>query len=240
MQLPPAVHLPPIVLPEVAELPFYAHWDFWVSFFTLLLVIATLLLVLETRKMRQGSDEGVKTMERHAGASASAARQSAEAAISIARANETMAYTGQRAWVTVARYTLGDLDPSPLMPFKKQLIIEFRNGGKTPAVSVIIRCNRILLTDFPKQMPPLQDFKEEYEGASVLGPEGVTNFQPDNLEFAPEQSDLIKRGEKKLFVFGEVTYSDILKAEPHVTEFCFVYDPKVSLFAYYAKHNSVS
>jgi hypothetical protein len=89
-------------------------------------------------------------------------------------------------------------------------------------------------------MPPRQDFKEEYEGASVLGPEGITHFQPDNLEFAPEQSHLIEQGAKKLFVFGEVTYSDILKAEPHVTEFCFVYDPRVSRFAYYAKHNSVS
>jgi hypothetical protein len=61
MQLPA---MPPVVVRWItAEPRFYEHWEFWLSVLTLLLVVATFLLVLETRRMRTtGSPAGMRVV----------------------------------------------------------------------------------------------------------------------------------------------------------------------------------
>jgi hypothetical protein len=50
LQLPAT---PPVLVQWIIPEPhFYAQWDFWLSVVTLLLVIVTFLLVLETRRMQ--------------------------------------------------------------------------------------------------------------------------------------------------------------------------------------------
>jgi hypothetical protein len=64
MQLPP---VPPINVTVVApEHPWYAQPDFWLTVFTLLLVVATMLLVWQTRKVWQRSDLAIGALSRQA------------------------------------------------------------------------------------------------------------------------------------------------------------------------------
>ena len=76
------------------------QWDFWLSVFTLLLAVATLWLVFETRRMRKGGDAAMANMLQHASDSARAAGISADAAVKSADSTKILAETGQRAWIT--------------------------------------------------------------------------------------------------------------------------------------------
>src|SRR5581483_6866554 len=51
--LPPA--MPVYVTFATEELPWWSHWDFWVSFFTFALAVMTGWLALETRGLREDS-----------------------------------------------------------------------------------------------------------------------------------------------------------------------------------------
>lgn len=73
--------IPPIHVTVLApEHPWYAQPEVWLTIFTLLLVIATFLLVLQTRNVWQRSDIAIGELTKQAQNAAASSRESADAA----------------------------------------------------------------------------------------------------------------------------------------------------------------
>lgn len=106
------------------EKMFYQEWDFWVSVFTLLLVLVTAKLALETKKLREDSARSIAASESTAKASA------ASAAIAQAAMHRTL-----RAYVTVDRIEprVKTADGNP-----REVDISVINTGQTPARNLCV------------------------------------------------------------------------------------------------------
>src|SRR5689334_17890141 len=80
-------------------LHWYSQWDFWVSGFTLLLVIATVWLAIETRTMRKDSIKAIEASTE----SAKSASRGADAAIESVRVAQQSLHLNLCAYVVVDR-----------------------------------------------------------------------------------------------------------------------------------------
>lgn len=225
--------MPPVVMHWIIPEPhFYAQWDFWLSFITLLLVIVTFLLVLETRRMRTSSDASMRDMLKHAEASADAANRSAESA-------QALVHLGQRAWVTVVR-----CDPvrGVIGQVPRVVTTYITNTGETPALDVIVRQDHRIETGLLNTFPDIDDAK--HVRAGVLGPGGTFPVETEVLRTTIGQRPLKKLrydipeaiqealldGTMHLYIYGKVIYRDIF-GEEHTTMWCLVDEQHTLVYA---------
>jgi hypothetical protein len=205
--------MPPVVVRWITpEARFYSQWDFWLSIFTLLLVVATLLVVFETHRMRTSSDTSMREMLQHAEASAGAANASAEAA-------QALVNLGERAWVTVREYAGSWSNYNDLVWHVKVVLT---NSGHTPALNVEIWQDSRIGTGPDNNFPEVSDNKKMVAG--VIGPSNVFEV-PIEIDWASpdipiETQNKIRNGDLHLYIYGMVKYRDIFGAE-HATAWCF-------------------
>src|ERR1039457_6711524 len=95
--------IPPIPMPHIdvrfVEFPFWAQWDFWVSFFTLWLAAMTGWLAWETRGLRKDSARSIK-----------AAEQGASSAVQGVAVSQESVRRTLRAYVTLAALEIAEFD----------------------------------------------------------------------------------------------------------------------------------
>jgi hypothetical protein len=140
------------------------QWDFWLSVFTLLLAVATLWLVFETRRMRKGGDAAMANMLQHASDSAKAAGISADAAVKSAESTKILAETGQRAWITLE---VAEVKPEKFGYGIRLLVVStLKNCGRTPAVEVRVE-ERLELFKPPVKLPELDPDNEILDTVGV-------------------------------------------------------------------------
>jgi hypothetical protein len=237
--------LPPVVVQWITPEPaFYTRWDFWLSVFTLPIVLATAALVFvtsrlvnETRSMRQGSDAAMAQMVKHAEASARAADESAKIAAETMATTRAIAQTGQRPWITLN--LVGEVDvvqyPS-LLNWRIAGVLKFRNGGVTPAVALTLQNEELLCETFPTEPPygPVDDNTSR----SVIGPSEIyaTNYI---LNITAQDFNQLRDGAKKMYLYGLIRYQDIFGTEHH-THYCLEYVPGQRIFGYASHHNELS
>ena len=181
----------------------YMHADLWLAALTFLLVAVTFWLAYETRRMRRGSDEAMREMNRHAQESSEAAIESARAAQLLAISTKALAEVGQRPWIAVkSMYLEGELTvDSPVLSLSTTLY----NSGATPANNVLIH-HYYLLSE--------HDFPEEpsYCGGTA-SPIPITICAHDMrtvrvwMPLADGEVDRFTDGQN-LYVFGVILYAD--------------------------------
>jgi hypothetical protein len=227
LQLPP---MPPIVVQWITpEAPFYAQWDFWLSVVTMLLVIVTFLLVLETRRMRTSSDTSMREILKHAEASADAASRSAKAAETSADTSRTSVELRNRAWVHLSALS------TPEGPYLKEtynVAYNIVNAGSTPAFDLTVTPE---LRVFEDKIPDILPFNSRAEASSyVLGPGSPVNGG-NTVYLGPNQIDDIYNRRSYLISYAVITYTDVFKHE-HETRWCFSYNVGQG-FLVESKHN---
>jgi hypothetical protein len=124
-----------------------------------------------------------------------------------------------RAYVYAVPTRLFHLGASPTQGY-----LGIKNGGKTFARNVKRWAGINVLG--PKISDAFDDLGKlvPEPGAMTLGPDSHTdatiicNFRV----LTPDEVDQIKSGEKRIYVFGKITYEDMFGL-PHETTFCFVY-----------------
>jgi hypothetical protein len=200
--------MPPIVVQWITpEAHFYAQWNFWLSVFTLLLVVATFLLVLETRSMRTSSDTSMRDMLKHAEASADAARRSANAAEVSADASKKSVELGNRAWVHLSALSMPD-GSDLKQPYNVAYTIV--NAGSTPAFDLTVTP---ALNVFEDNIPDILRFISRAEASSyVLGPGNPVNVG-NTVHLTPKQIDDIYNRRSYLISYAVITYTDVFKQE---------------------------
>jgi hypothetical protein len=221
LQLPP---MPPVVVRWITtELTFYQHWDFWLSLFTLLLVVATFLLVLETRSMRTSSDKSMRDMLKHAEVSADAANRSADS-------TQALVHLGQRAWVTVVRCEPGRSEIDRML---QSVTTPITNTGETPAIDVEIWQDYRIETGLLNNFPDINDAK--HVRAGVVGPGATFLVETEVLrsrpgerpqeqpryDIPPDVQEALHNGAMHVYIYGKVVYKDIFGQE-HMTVWCLV------------------
>jgi hypothetical protein len=220
----------------------YSDWNFWVSAGTLAVAVTTAYYAWETRKLRQGNDRALETsraaMEQQAEdtqRSLKVAETTAKAAEDSAEATKLLA-AGQRAWITVSDSTVTHGSPHAPSPLDIHLRVKFVNGGLTPAINVSVRRSIEIMREFPGEMPIKA--KPDLLSMTVIGPGDIRVVELSRRLSQSELSLLTSRA-NFLFAFGYVTYLDILKREPHKTEWCFIYFPDRGEFGFHSSHNTV-
>jgi len=208
------ITVPPLPSIRVVMEPiWYMEWDFWVSAFTLALVVVTFMLVLETRKTRRSSDKAMVEMLRHAETSASAAMASA-------KSTQALVEVGQRPWVSLRSMYL----QAEISQFQRAVTLytTLRNSGTTPALHLLAN-HYCLVTDedFPENPP--------YQPAPNSKPIPISIASNDEkrilVQMLLPDADIRKliTGIGRLYVYGVVTYRDTFSKE-HCTRWCSRYE----------------
>jgi hypothetical protein len=222
MQLAP---VPPIHVTVVApEHPWYAQWDFWVSVFTLFLVIATLLLVRQTRKVWQRSDLAIGELSKHAENaaasskdSADAARKSADAAVRGVELSQESMQRSLRAYVIVEGIEILSRITNEI---PSGINVCAMNTGQTPARGLELFYEFSILKAFPTSM--------NTKGKATLSQSDIGRDQRRKWLAKQEytQSDIqeISSGTSFLMAYGCVRYYDMFLDEPRHTYFSYAWD----------------
>lgn len=190
------------------------------------LVVVGFLGVIAAMKSLRIISRQTDIMERQAGiaeTSAEAARTTAEAS----KAQSEAIITGDRAWIFVETGNipddfepdvgnLGFLDVKPVV----------RNAGKTPGwITKGFVCSH--LVESGKTLPP----EPNCSGGMTSGaPEGGVNIvlppnavaQPLHVKIRLSDFIAVRRGTKKLYVYGFIDYTDFAN-NPRQSRFCFTY-----------------
>jgi len=103
------------------------------------------------------------------------------------------------------------------------LSILVRNSGRTPALHIEnVIGTLVTLASNKVHDPPNDQFPPgDIVFRSVLQPEGTTRFS-GNFKYPMPDSDIqsILSGQKRFYVVGVITYSDVFKAK-HFSKFCY-------------------
>ena len=210
--LPPPPHVIQLTLPPVSDVSFWAQWDFWVALSTLLLAGITLFLALETRKMRQGADSSLRL------------------AIQGVQEQVQMNRRLLRPYVTVFEITNGEMTAQRV---PREAVMTVLNTGQTPATHLeilhyVFVCE--LADPLPHSIEAVADELRTWMATDIGKDQKRTvpgrYFAPD----AEEKLAHIRDHTYQFVVCGVVRYLDIFSAEPHSTEFCFVWDPRLEKF----------
>ncbi len=143
---------------------------------------------------------------------AEAAKASAEALINI-----------ERPWVTVGIHR-----PTMELEFHLQTV----NEGRTPAEILSTDVNTLVVEN-ESQLPDEPPYRNQVlANRRLLVNDDAWTFNTWTAERGEARSPDITNKSKRLFLFGNIRYEDMLnKAVPHETRFCFVYRPD-GLFGY--------
>lgn len=137
---------------------------------------------------------------------AEAAKASAEALINI-----------ERPWVTVGIHR-----PTMELEFHLQTV----NEGRTPAEILSTDVNTLVVEN-ESQLPDEPPYRNQVlANRRLLVKADSWTFNRWNAERGEAQSPDITNRSKRLFLFGNVRYEDMLnKKVPHETRFCFLFRP---------------
>jgi hypothetical protein len=109
---------------------------------------------------------------------------------------------------------------------------DFHNAGKTPALHGTFAVDVYLDGQKTKSLP-----RQFLASITIPAGMGVTNSNSIWLE-SPGDFDGVTSGVRQLAIKGRITYSDIFK-DKHSTDFCTVYDAKVTKGWVYCPGNDV-
>lgn len=130
------------------------------------------------------------------------AQRNANASERLAEANEALAISGQRGWFIVEGHE-ASINHCVDGKISVTVVFSFRNVGRTPISSLSLRhCAQIS-----------QKHPDSYVGLTQVDcenilPDGVYQLQ-QHFTCTGEQWSDIKRGDSKIFFFGNLTYSDV-------------------------------
>lgn len=77
----------------------------------------------------------------------------------------------------------------------------------------------------PDKMGNISSLMSREEGVQVMNPRVLHNIireRPKQPALTEEEVKEIKYGDKRIYVFGKITYDDVF-GNPHHTEFCHMY-----------------
>jgi hypothetical protein len=137
-----------------------------------------------------------------------------------------------RPWVGVESMSAGSLQPARRFPITAHV----RNAGHTPALNVraVFRSSVVGAKDIAApEMEPCTDC-----AASVLLPNSSASYDAalDGNALTADVVNRIRNGEDTILVAGRLDYTDSA-ANPHVTNVCMIYLPKLSGFGACAQGN---
>lgn len=203
---------------------FYQDADFWLSAITLLLVLATFWLALETRGLRKDSARSIKASEETAKA----------ASESVKTAQESMQRT-LRAYVTVDSIVPRTKTAEGV---PREVDISVINTGQTPARHVEVQHCAWLLENTPTSF---SDFTDRFRTwmPTDLG-QGQRRTVHSHFIGRDELLSTVVNNEFRFVVCGVVRYRDMLSDEERRTEFCFVWDQSLQGFYPAGPMNSVT
>lgn len=131
------------------------------------------------------------------------------------------------------------------------LRVDLVNSGNTPAFNLRIHIEPMFDAGFPPDgQAKVKAEEENAKGLSTnevtKGPLGKEDFATpitkpgDFAPWPPSDADLqlLKQGDKHLVIYGVAWYADVFD-EPHESEFCYYYNPKVPAMLQCPTHNSV-
>jgi hypothetical protein len=196
-----------------------AFWRFLfpdsISVFTLLLVIATIVLAI-VAVVQIGF---LTRQEEIAITAANAAKDSADAAKQSAEISQRALIVAQRAYVRVVGYPWlwrPDADPKRSGKYWYDITPTIENVGNTPAAIKIIMSFALRDTQLP------DDFDFPYRGTpgdSIIGPKQT--ISTESAVILDEDLAAVRDGKKFFYIWGAVTYKDGFEGTPvHRTEFC--------------------
>ena len=111
------------------------------------------------------------------------------------------------------------------------------NSGKTPSLGADVGVSIFIRADgFPTEM---NHANNRVRHAAIFP--GTDTFQIAKVEGrrSKEELDSIMGGKKRLYVVGELEYTDVFH-ESHFTKFCGMYKPELSVFYACDEHQGVS
>ena len=138
----------------------------------------------------------------------------------------------QRAWVGVTRVAATIAAGSPM-----KIVISFKNAGQGPALRVMRSSNLRLHRSTEPLRPDAVSARPMASAGLILPGEGQVEilYTPDLLR--DEMLEEIKSGIVRVYVFGELTYSDILGR--HRTRFFRFLEPSLSMWGIAETHNEM-
>lgn len=210
----------------------------------ILLVIVTTLLVLITGFLWLATRDLVKGSERIGGQQIEEMKKSADATIKAANAAESSvkeareaARLDQRAWI-VCTQVLGVAEEN------KSLSVEMvlKNVGKTPAKNLKIVAGwqwsavqaGLDFSDVDNETDPTGSAAVIAPGAEYSAWTPVMNQKP----FTSDDIGQIRSQGMTLFVYGKITYDDVLGCS-HWSTFCYRLAPNCKTFVIDQRHNDV-
>jgi hypothetical protein len=165
------------------------------------------------------------------------AGRSAEAAESSASTASQALHVSERAYI----YMTPSLRKPPSSGEKLQISVVIGNSGRTPALEMAVHCGAAFV---PISTPVNEALErafaapaQKWQSVSVL-PSGGTSESPSDSPLALNQSDVeqLMADKMSLYVFATTTYKDVFK-QPHHTEICTIYQPKLNAFMNCHEHN---
>lgn len=134
----------------------------------------------------------------------------------------------QRAWLSIANVTPYPSVPTVDQPFN--VVINFKNTGKTPALSVdIVAVGQAVLNESDRELSyeRFHKIKNQYIPANGGGPIIVSPINSPNGKPRPvtaEIMNLLQKDNLTLFVHGHVDYKDVFGGA-HWLNFCMKMAP---------------
>jgi hypothetical protein len=185
-----------------------AHYTKWLAILTAFLVMATLLLFVS-------GERNVAVAEQ----SAQAAREAANAARDSVNLAKQTSEAQLRAYVGVGIRTNPTIQPGS----NASMLLEYKNFGTTPAREVRYWLNMDLV-NVPNRLPfATRPFREE---RILLNPGATEHIEGDfGRALTDEEVALIQADQKRLYVWGEIAYTDVFGRGPHITEFRLARQP---------------
>ena len=193
---------------------------------TVLLAIITFFLAKYTYRLWRGATEDSSNQRKEVRESIDQAIRSADAMEMVANAAKENALRAEKIWRTQMRaYLTVNVDSG--FPQAKMYGIKFEvrptlwNSGNTPAHNMNYWA-RAEVMSFP--LPDTFDFpapKETPKRSFVLGPHQTIILNAFVDDFVPDTEvvDIKKGSDKRVYIWGEVTYDDVF-GDPHKTRFC--------------------
>lgn len=185
------------------------------------ILIATIVNVCVAYKQWRAMEDQLKEVRAGAAQTERAINTSNQLATAAEQAN-ILRQNADRAFMYAAPHRVFHVEPGPNL----QAYIQIGNSGLTVAKNVERWAGVRVMT--PPGMDAIKDLKPmmiRQEGLLVVSPRILHNVirqLPNHKVLTSEDVRDIKSGQKRIYVFGLITYDDAY-GKAHSTEFCFMY-----------------
>lgn len=182
-------------------------------------------LIAAAADIRDSMAESVKQSQLAMEASIAQSKVALDASIKVARHD-------QRAWVGMVASTGLKLEVG-LNSTASFIVL---NAGKTPALKVAGRVERVLLPKGEKFVPVYTDIRRQ-KSVSVIQPGTTKAYNTVSPgPFTKEAEDVLKSNSQVLYFYGKFDYEDVFK-QPHHSTFCMFLLPDLKTLVYCDVYN---